>query len=119
VCELLVESWARSDFNTLIEFLRQIYSRTYTPVGTRIVLTLPELSNCESPALYYGELDVLYECSYNMPLWRAPSQHSYSEPLDLATVNAIRAQRGHKMVERVVLSDIQAIQPFSIACQLE
>jgi hypothetical protein len=101
VCELLVESWARSDFNTLIEFLRQIYSRTYTPVGTRIVLTLPELSNCESPALYYGELDVLYECSY-------------SEHLDIATVNDARAQRGHKMVEHVFLSELPTIQQFSI-----
>jgi phosphopantetheine adenylyltransferase len=101
VCELLLESWARTDFNTLIEFLRQIYSRTYEPVGTRIVLTLPELTGCESPALYSSDLDVLYECSY-------------SEQLNSEEVNRVRAQRGLKLVEQECLVDISLIPPFDL-----
>lgn len=101
VCELLVETWARSDFNTLIEFLRQIYSRTYEPVGTRVALTLPELSGCESNATFYAELDVIYECSYSFQY-------------DLESVNAARAHRGFKSVEQVTLNDIPAISPFTL-----
>jgi len=101
VCELLVQSWARTDFNTLIEFLRQIYSRTYEPVGTRIIITLPDLAGCESNAFAYPDFDVIYECSY-------------SERFDLESLNGIRGERGYKLVEQVFLSNIQAIQTFSI-----